>query len=212
MDNKNCIIFLNGDPPRKKVLKKYVKKSSFVLCSDGGANYISQYKLIPNAIIGDMDSIDKQVLKKFKKKNVEVIKIDEQETTDFEKSLNYCVQNNFSSVYVFGGASPRADHTLNNYSIMKRYYKRLNIVLIDNNFEISFINKHISFNYKKGKLVSLLPMARATGVTTRGLEFPLREETLELGVREGTLNRSTAKNVSISLKTGSLILFKKHFI
>ena len=168
--------------------------------------------MMPNAIIGDMDSIKQPLLKKYKKKNVEIIEISEQETTDFEKSLNHCIDMGFDTVYVFGGASPRADHTLNNYSVMKRYYKKLKIVLIDNNFEISFINKHTTFNYKKGKLVSLLPLARATGVTTKGLEYPLRGETLELGMREGTLNRATAQNVSISLKTGSLILFKKHFL
>jgi len=55
-----------------------------------------------------------------------------------------------------------------------------------------------------------LPSAR--NIITKGLEFPLKNESLEFGVREGTLNRSVSENISISFRKGSLLLFKKHFI
>jgi len=209
---KSCIIFLNGDTPHKKVVKNYISKDTIIIGADGGANHLINYNIIPNIIIGDMDSIKQSNLKKFHNAGAEIVKISEQETTDFEKCLMYCLKNKILNISVFGGASPRADHTLNNYSVMKRYYKKLNIKLIDDIFEISFINKLIKFNYRKDELISLLPLPKANRVTTTGLEFPLKEETLEFGTREGTLNKSVSTKVSISFKGGSLLLFKKHFL
>lgn len=212
MKHPICTIFLNGDLPNKKVVRNYINKDTFILCADGGANDISKYKLLPDAVIGDMDSIKSAKLSEFKKKNIEIIKIDEQETTDFEKCLMYCLDKNFKKIYIFGGASPRADHTLNNYSIMRRYCKKLNLIMIDEIFEISFIDYNTKFNYKKGALVSLLAMPKATKVKTGGLLYPLNSETLEFGKREATLNVSSSTTVSVSFEKGSLLLFKKHFL
>jgi thiamine pyrophosphokinase len=212
MKHKNCAIFLNGDLPRTRVAQNYIKNDTFILCADGGSNNISKYRITPNVILGDMDSIKPSKLKEFHKKNVEIIKVEEQETTDFEKCLIYCLKINFNKIFVFGGSSPRADHTLNNYSILKRYYKKINITMIDDIFEISFINHSIKFNYAKGKLVSLLPLPKATNVKTKGLKYPLNDEDLEFGTREGTLNESTSKSVSVSFDKGSLLIFIKHFL
>ena len=212
MKRKTCIIFLNGDLPRLKVAKGYIKKDTYILCADGGSNNISKYKLIPDTVIGDMDSIKPSKLSEFRKKNVEIIKIKEQETTDFEKCLNYCIGKDFEQIYVFGGSSPRADHTLNNYSIMKRYSTRLNITMIDDLFEILLVKNHIKFNYKKDALVSLLALPKATKVKTKGLLYPLNNETLEFGKREGTLNRTIAGTVSVTFDKGALLLFRKHFM
>jgi thiamine pyrophosphokinase len=212
MKHKTCIIFLNGDLPRLKVAKGYIKKDTYILCADGGSNNISKYKLIPDTVIGDMDSIKLSKLSEFRKKNVEIIKIKEQETTDFEKCLDYCIGKDFTQIYVFGGSSPRADHTLNNYSIMKRYSTRLNITMIDDLFEILLIKNHIKFNYKKDALVSLLALPKATKVKTKGLLYPLNNETLEFGKREGTLNKSVGEKVSVSFDKGALLLFRKHFM
>jgi thiamine pyrophosphokinase len=212
MNYKNCAIFLNGDLPRTKVARNYIQKDTLIICADGGSNNISKYRITPNVIIGDMDSIKPSKLKEFRKKNLEIIKIDEQETTDFEKCLKYCLEHKINDIYVFGGSGPRADHTLNNYSIMKRYYKKLNARMIDDKFEISFINHNTKFNYTKGELVSLLALPKATKVKTKGLRYPLHYEDLEFGKREGTLNESTSTSVSVSFDRGSLLIFVKHFI
>lgn len=102
MKSNNAIIFLNGDMPRIKVARKYVKKDSLIICADGGANKISKFRLNPDLIIGDMDSIDSARLKDLTKKNTRVIKIKEQETTDFEKCLMFCLKNNLKDLIVFG--------------------------------------------------------------------------------------------------------------
>lgn len=210
MDKIDAIIFLKGNFSFK-LFKKYYKKEIYLICADGASNYLKKYKIIPNIILGDLDSSKKKVLNYFKQKGVEIRKIDDQETTDFEKSLLYCIENNLKNILVFGASSDRQDHTLNNYSILKRYYKALNLKIIDKKFEIFFIDKNIKFDFKKNKLISMMPLPLAKGINTKGLKYKLENEDLEFGIREGTLNISESREISIEFISGDLLLFRPHF-
>jgi len=212
MKENYTLIFLNGDFPPLKILKKYSKKSSFIICADGGANDIIKTSIKPDIIIGDLDSIKKKVLKYYKKQGSEIVKIEEQDTTDFEKSLKYCVENELGNILVFGAISRRPDHTLNNFSILKRYYHKLDVKMIDKRFEILFIRNNIEFDYKKDIIISLMPLPLAKGITTSGLQYKLEDEDLEFGVREGTLNKATSDKILINFNSGDLLLFKRHFL
>jgi len=207
-----AVIFLNGVFPHGKVIKANINKNDYLVAADGAANYLKKIKITPDIILGDLDSINKAVLKYFLKKSIPVIKYTEQDTTDFEKSLNFIIQAGLKDVIIFGFTSLRPDHSLNNFSVMKRYYKKLNISFIDDDFIIEFIKQNIKFNYRKNQLISLLPFPSARGITTKGLRYALKDESLSLGVREGTLNVTTSDKVTVSFRTGDLILFRKHFI
>jgi len=203
----NTILILNGDLPSLKSIKQYCKASDYIICADGGANGIVNSDIVPNIILGDLDSIKPKNLNYFKKKGVEIRKISEQDTTDFEKSLFYIIEHNLDNVIVFGAVSSRPDHTLNNFSIMKRYYKILNIKMIDKEFEIFYVKNTVSFKTEVGKTVSFMAMPTAKCITTKGLKYSLKNESLEFGIREGTLNKTSAKTINISFKTGHLLLF-----
>ncbi len=207
MTNPKTILFLNGDLPSVKSIKKYCKHGDYVICADGGANGIVKSGIVPNIILGDLDSITKANLNYFRKKGVEIRKISEQDTTDFEKSLFYILENNLNNVIVFGAVSSRPDHTLNNFSILKRYYNILDVKMIDKEFEIFYVKNNVSFKSVPGKTVSFMAMPVAKGITTKGLRYSLKNETLEFGIREGTLNKTSAKTVNLSFKSGHLLLF-----
>ena len=211
MENRIAIIFLNGEFPEEKLIKKYSINQYHKICADGAANSLIKTKILPDIIIGDFDSITKKVSSYYERKETKLLKISEQDTTDFEKSLNYGISNGFNEFIIFGAISRRPDHTFNNFSVAKRYYRTTNLLFIDNVFEIEFILKKIKFKYHKNQTVSLLPFPFAKSVKTTGLKYKLKNEDLELGVREGTLNVSTGKNVIVEFVSGDLLLFKKHF-
>ena len=207
----NSVIFLNGDLP-VRILKKYSFKHCYKICADGAANSLKKIGITPDIILGDFDSIKKDTLKFYKKKKIEIRKIDDQDTTDFEKSLMYALENGLNDIVIFGAISRRPDHTLNNFSILKRYYKLLNLKIIDKKFDILFILKSIEFDYKKNEVISIMPLPAANNIITEGLIYKLNNEKLEFGIREGTLNVSNAEKVKISFEDGDLLLFKKHFL
>ncbi|MFA7360662.1 MAG: thiamine diphosphokinase [Candidatus Kapaibacterium sp.] len=207
MIKTSTILILNGDIPSRKIFNKFYKKGDYVICADGGANSAARLGILPNIIIGDLDSITKSNLNIFKKKGVEIRKIKEQETTDFEKALMYIVVHGLNNVFVFGAVSCRPDHTLNNFSVLKRYYKLIDIKIIDKDFEIFYLNKEIKRKYRKGKVVSLMGMPIAIGVSSNGLKYKLNKDTLDYGIHEGTLNVSSSDNISIRKEKGDLLVF-----
>lgn len=212
MDKNAAVLFLNGNKPNIKIINKFLSKKSLIVSADGASNYLKHMKVTPDVIIGDLDSITSKNLKYYSKKKVKIVKLEEQETTDFEKSLNYIISLKIKKISVFGAISKRYDHTLNNLSVLKRYYKNNDITFYDNKYESFYCSKSISFKYKKNKIVSFLGIPYATGIVTEGLEYPLKNETLYFGIREGTLNKSIADTVKIKFKKGDLLLFRRHFL
>ncbi len=212
MSERITIIFLNGKLPTLRIISKFLKNNPYIICADGGANKIKKFKIVPDIILGDLDSIKKDTKVYFTKMKTVIIKIDEQDTTDFEKCLLYCTENDLNNIFIFGAISTRSDHKLNNFSILKRYYKVLKIKIIDDKFEIFFIDNSIEFDYKIGKVISFLAFPIAKRINTVGLKYPLDNEDLEFGVREGTLNSSESEKITINFSEGDLLLFKKHFL
>lgn len=210
MNNTRTIIILNGDTVPVTIFKKFYKKGDYIICADGGANTAREYGVMPNIILGDLDSITKKNLSSYGKRGVEIRKITEQETTDFEKALMYAVECNIDNVTVFGATSSRPDHTMNNFSVLKRYSKVLDIKIIDKMFEIFFLKGKLERKYKKNKVLSLLAFPKAYGITIKGFKFKLNDESLEFGVREGTLNYSNSEKILIEKKRGDLLVFLSH--
>ncbi|HRE41630.1 MAG TPA: thiamine diphosphokinase [Ignavibacteria bacterium] len=213
MRKKTAVIFLNGKEPDIKIINKILsKKSLTIISADGATDYLYKHSIIPDVIIGDMDSISPKTYRYFKSINTNILKLTEQETTDYEKALNFAKKSGFKNIFVCGAVSNRIDHTFNNFSVTKRFHPEMNIKLINDEFEIFYFDKSITFKYKKNEIVSFLGIPIATGVKTEGLKYPLKNESLEFGVREGTLNESVSNIIKISYKKGSMLLFKKHYL
>ena len=91
---------------------------------------------------------------------------------------------------------------------MAKYYPDAIIRFVDDLGEISYIGRELTFEAKKGDVVSLIPLSRCEGIITKGLRYALEGEALELGVREGTSNVVDSSPVSIKVKKGHLLLFR----
>ncbi len=200
-----ALVICNGDVLSKEAIAPMLRKKPFVVCADGGANKARKLGIRPDIIIGDLDSISPATRKFYS--NVKTIKVESQFSTDLEKALDYLVKYRYRSAVVVGAMGRRPDHSLSNFSILKKYRRRIRLVFSDSSCDIQIIDRRIAFESGIGSVVSLLPLGRCDGITTAGLEFPLHNESLELGVREGTSNRVISSPVKISVRKGNLLLF-----
>ena len=109
-----CIILANGKPPRKNIIM-YFRKNGYnkLICADGGANSALKMNLIPDVIIGDMDSISNDAIRKFRKTS-RFISIKRQNDTDVEKCLKYIIKNGYTDVLLTGVTGSQLDHTICN--------------------------------------------------------------------------------------------------
>ena len=54
---KQAVIFVNGNLSSTKKAKENIDKDDFVVCTDGAVRYALVNQIIPQVVIGDMDSL-----------------------------------------------------------------------------------------------------------------------------------------------------------
>jgi thiamine pyrophosphokinase len=199
---KTAAVFLNGEPPHKEPLRRaMLQQPSFFLFADGAYQYAQHIDITPDLVIGDFDSI------RLVTNGLKTLKIEDQNTTDFEKALHYLSTAGFERVLVLGSTGKQNDHFLGNLSAALQYQSSLDIVFFDQSQYFFLAENETTIETNTGKTISLYPFPEATGVSTKGLQYPLHNESLSIRERIGTRNISTNVQVSITKQSGSLWIF-----
>ena len=134
----------------------------------------------------------------------------DQNSTDFEKSLDYIVSQKISKVYVFGASEGEMDHFLTNISIAKKYRNKVAIEFVDIYSRFFFIPRKYSVSRVEGKMFSVMPFGYAKDIYYNGLKYPLAGEKLSIDSATGARNYATQDKVEISYADGDILLFISH--
>jgi thiamine pyrophosphokinase len=173
------------------LLEKFRHRKFPLIAVDGGANRLLARGIKPDAIIGDMDSLDKSGKLD---SGIKLIELSEQESTDFEKSL-YTIDAPLFLALGFTGN--RLDHTLATLHAMVEYHGSKKIYLLGKK-DISFVQ---SGNFKlaaiPGQALSIFPFGPIRFSSSAGLVFPLNGLELAIGTKIGTSNCANAASVLI---------------
>jgi thiamine pyrophosphokinase len=202
----NALVLANGTHPPAALTRRLARNAQLVVCADGGANRARALGITPDAIVGDFDSITAATRKFFK--NVLQIRIREQESTDLEKALRFLIQRGVRSADILGATGDRIDHTTGNLGCFKKFARVLRLRFVDRAGELTLVQGRFRLDVRTGETISLIPLERCSGVTTKNLKYPVKNGTLELGVREGISNVATGKTVTVSVRRGSLLLYR----
>ena len=196
----------NGPVPARRIVRRLAELADLVVCADGGANIARKHGIRPDIILGDLDSVLASTKTFYRR--VPLLAAEDQDSTDLEKAISFCVARKISSVDILGATGERIDHTAGSLGCFKRFGDTIQLRFIDSFGELFRVGRHMRMNMRKGEKLSLIPLGRCVGVTTRNLKYPLTNEFLELGVREGISNEATAPHVSISVRQGVLLIYR----
>jgi thiamine pyrophosphokinase len=163
-------------------------------------------KITPDVILGDMDSISDASRKFFR--SVKKVPIAEQNSTDLEKALRYCLRHRITSVDIVGATGDRIDHSTCALGCFREFGHLLQMRIVDPLGEMYYVGRRFVISTRKGQKISLIPLNRCMGIYTQNLRYGLRGSTLELGCRNGISNEATGDEVAISVRRGSLILLR----
>ena len=157
---KKCIILANGKPPRKNVIT-FFQKNGFdsLLCADGGADSAIRLGLTPHFIIGDLDSISKDTIKKFKNTS-KIVQYKRQNDTDVEKCLKFVIKNKFSEALLIGATGNRLDHTICNLGIVLKFFSKIKISLLAENSYLKPYTGDVRLKHKKVKLFHFMVLIK----------------------------------------------------
>ena len=201
-----ALILANGAPPGADFLKRAVARSALFVCADGGANIALLHGVMPHAIVGDLDSASPEALTSLGA--IEVIHDPDTERTDTEKAIEWILERGpFEEIVVLGAMAGRLDHVVGHLSLLRRFLDRIPIVLEDEHARAWLARGVVPITEPPGTVVSFFAVGEpATGVTTSGLRFPLRDSRLELGAQDSVSNMVDVVPASITIGQGELLV------
>jgi thiamine pyrophosphokinase len=205
---KRCLIIANGRPPQKSVIAYLRHKGySTIICADGGADSIRKLSIIPDFIIGDLDSISKENLEYFSTLTI-VKRINRQNDTDVEKCLKFAIKNGFNEAVLLGVTGNRLDHSFCNLGIAIKFSEIIKINIIS---EDSFLSVHSDLsiiNTHPGETISIYGFDEKTLITSKGLKYKLSKTALPFGKKESTSNVSLKNKVVLEIKNGKVFVIR----
>ena len=207
---KTCLMVLAGAPPSEDLLMWRIEDSDYRIAVDGGFLSFTHADKIPDLLIGDLDSIPDSDELENKYPQLKIVRLREQDTTDFEKALNWVVDNlEVSNLIFLGALGKRTDHLITNLLVASNIDESLNITLDHDDEWICRVtpSSPLTLHGRKGATLSILPIQMVSGVITKGLKWELDGEKIGGTRIIGQSNLCESDLVEISCQSGSLFVF-----
>jgi thiamine pyrophosphokinase len=183
-----------------------------VICADSGSRHAAALGIVPDYIVGDMDSVDPDLLEKLKDKGSRIITFPrDKNEVDTELAIEVALKKKSTEIVIYGGLGERLDHTLANIHLLVYLLdKEIKACLIDDRHRISLVAEGVSARViGRGTVFSLLPLTfRAEGVRIMGAQWELEDALFEIGKPYGVSNRVLEEYAEISVEKGILILYE----
>lgn len=205
---KKCIILANGKPPKKSIITFFQRKGFVeLICADGGANSALKMNLIPDVIIGDLDSISTTTLKEFRSSS-KIIRLKRQNDTDVEKCLKLAIGQKYEEVLLLGATGNRLDHTFCNLGIMLKFFPKIDVSLVAENSFLKSYKGKVVFKSFPGETISIYGIDKKTKITSVGLKYKLKNTALPFGKRESTSNVASGNEVELKISGGIIFVIR----
>jgi thiamine pyrophosphokinase len=198
-----AVIVADGAFPEHNIPLDYIRKADIIVCCDGSAESLLNAGMIPDAIIGDMDSLSDDLAEKFSDRMF----IDEnQDTNDLTKAVNWCRESGYDDIVIVGATGKREDHAIGNISLLAEYSEYVNVKIVtDTGIFLSF-HKSCKVESVPGQQVSIFSINPETEITSAGLRFPLIKRKLR-NWWEATLNEAIGDCFELEFAGGRVLVF-----
>ncbi len=207
-----AIIVANGCPADPAGDRRHLDPKALVIAADGGAGYCRSLGVRPDIIIGDMDSIDSDLIKPAPvgTGDTEIIRHPvRKDATDLELAIRLALERGARHLTLLGALGGRWDMSLGSLFLLALpELQNITIRIIDGRQEICLLSGSdtMVFDGKPGDTLSLIPASGpAAGVSLDGLEYPLSGATLPLGTSRGISNVFRRTRARVTLESGTLI-------
>ncbi len=212
MYKQKALIFLNGifNISQENILKIVEScKNKLIIAVDGGANILYEAGIVPDVIIGDLDSISEQALDNSRNNDrVKIIKFPvEKDKTDSELAVDYCRENDIKEILIFAALGGRIDQELGNINLLE-YIVDFNLEgrIIEENLEIGIITNKKIFSDNSGDKLSLIPQTDSVdSVSISGCRYNVENQSFIRSRTRGISNEIVKKEAEVEVGVGILI-------
>lgn len=203
--NSETVIVADGVFPIHEIPLSYLKNAKRIICCDGSAKNLVLGGYTPDAIVGDMDSLDSSLAHRFADR---IFTDDNQDKNDLTKAVTWCAAKGYRDIVILGATGKREDHTLGNISLLAEYAVIVNVIMVTDTGIFRPLLKSSVIPSNPGQQVSIFSINPSTEVTSHGLKYPLK------GVKItnwwfATLNEAPGNSFSLEFNNARLIVYLK---
>ena len=202
MKNKvyDAVIVAGGEFPTAPQPLEVLQSAPFVVCCDGAADSYIATGGVPDAIVGDGDSISAANREKYAHL---LHVISEQETNDQTKAVRFLMERGKRRIAIVGATGKREDHTIGNISLLIEYARAgCDIRSFTDHGVFIPCNGTTTHKCRKGQQVSIFSIT-AKELNAEGVLYPIYDFN---NWWQGTLNECTGDEFTINAK-GEYLLF-----
>jgi thiamine pyrophosphokinase len=200
------VVVSGGEPPDRRATLA-VPPGAPVVAADKGLEHALALGLEVSLAVGDFDSAAPEAVAEAEGAGTRIERHPHaKDATDLELALDAALAMDPVRILVLAGTGGRLDHELSLLLLLgSERYGGIEVDAIVGSARIHVVRDSRTLDGSPGELVSLLPLGRADGVTTEGLAYPLRGETLETGSSRGVSNVFEAETARVSVERGVLL-------
>jgi thiamine pyrophosphokinase len=209
-----ALVFANGDLNDGPAVRAALDAPEpwLVIAADGGLRHALTLGLVPDLVIGDMDSADPDMLAHAQKRGAAVQRFPvDKDETDLELALIAAAQRDCDPIRVVGAVGDRLDQTIGNVYLLTLPALRGRDVRLVNGKQTAWLAYpgEMMIAGQPGDTLSLIPVeGEAVGVVTENLKYPLRRETLVFGPARGMSNVLLDGKARVTFERGLLLMIQ----
>jgi thiamine pyrophosphokinase len=206
-------IFLNGSPDSRGLIQHALERADLVVAADGGARYALEAGVVPNLVVGDMDSLGEDLLRRIEKRGTPLERHPvRKDQMDGHLAVLAARERGATAADLLCAAGGRLGALFAVPHILLAAERiGLRCTVVSDHVRMFVIEAdRRALQGSPRDSVSVLPLAGpATGVTLENMEYPLKNATLKSGDTIGFHNELTSNEARISVVEGALLVVQE---
>ena len=212
----SIVILCDGEFPRKVYPLYLLDQADAVVCCDGSVLKYLRYtrrrfgeERLPEAVVGDMDTLPKTWQERLSKL---IVHESEQDDNDQTKAMRYVLGRHpdVTEIHILGATGRRDDHTLGNLGLLMEYTRMFDLCKVRleavSDYSTAFpLTDSCELHVGKGRRVSLFSPDNTLTIRSEGLQWPTDGVVFD-NWWPATLNRAVEDVVKLTFSHSSRAL------
>lgn len=206
--SEDVVVVVAGGGLPAPSLAGLVPAGAKVVAADSGLDMAQTLGLDVTVAVGDFDSASAEAIAAAEAAGVPLERHPaEKDATDLELALDRALALSPRRIVVVASRGGRLDHDLANVLLLAaERYAAVDIDAVVGDARVHVLRGERTLEGAPGATLTLLPVnGPAVGITTEGLAYPLRGETLEPGTSRGVSNVFEGSTARVTVESGVLL-------
>jgi len=203
-----AIIFANGDASDPDIVRRWTARADLIIAADGGTRHALSAGVMPQVVIGDLDSLADDDREQLDRSGVQLIVYPtHKDYTDLELAVRYAREQQATEIIIFNALGGRWDQSLANLMLLTLpELAQVPTRMVDHSLSVQVIRDRAEITGRVGDTLSLIALqGDARGVTIEGCEYPLNEAALPFGATLGISNVFAQPAAKITVRQGLIL-------